>query len=328
MATGLCRAASLAGPHRNARCDASGAISLGMHHESLGSTCDTMGYIHSGPPLMTPASGQFSSSRMSASPQPKPRLSRRTVPRRAMIAFLSIPALARAAPALSQLLASSESSSSVSRNYDAYAPSYNTLDGATAAIPSALGFPALRAAAVGMVSGRVLEVGCGTGANFPLYQQAHRVRDVTAVDVSQGMLYQANRVREGLSGVDIELALGDVVDGLPFSDGEFDSVLDTFSLCVMGNPLAALSEMRRVLSTAPGARAVLAEHTVSSLKPISMYQNVTAGLVAKTSKGCYWNQDVLRLAEMAGFRVVSKQYMLAGTVVLLELCRSDASRGV
>lgn len=248
------------------------------------------------------------------------------VSRRAMIVGLSIPVLSSAASALSpsHSLASAEKSPSIAREYDSYAGSYNSLDGAAATLPSALGFPALRAAAVGMASGRVLEVACGTGANFPLYEHAPRVQDVVAIDVSEGMLALAEGVREKSRGVKIELAKADVVAGLPFKDGEFDSVVDTFSLCVMGDPLAALSEMRRVLGRASGARALLVEHTLSSVKPLALYQNATAAVIAKTSKGCFWNQDVVSLAETAGFRVLSKQYSLAETVVFLELCRSDA----
>jgi methyltransferase OMS1, mitochondrial len=216
--------------------------------------------------------------------------------------------------------------------YDNYADAYDVLDGANAALPSALGFPERRRETVSRASGNVLEVGCGTGANFPIYVKfGVHVTSLTGLDISEGMLARARFVRDSLhhsntssdrQSLRIDLVQGDVA-ALPFDDESFDTVVDTFSLCVFPDPDSSLREMRRVLKKSSQARMLLLEHSISSLGPLATFQNVTASTVARSSKGCFWNQDVARSAERAGLVVVSQNEYLAGTVRLFELRRND-----
>ena len=74
--------------------------------------------------------------------------------------------------------------------YDAYAPTYDALDGGGAA--RALGLDALRADALARCEGDVLELAVGTGLNLRAYD-ANRVKTYTAIDLSPGMLARARR---------------------------------------------------------------------------------------------------------------------------------------
>ena len=65
------------------------------------------------------------------------------------------------------------------------------------------------------------------------------------------------------------LFAGDV-EALPFQDGQFDTVVSTFSLCVFKSPTRALQEIQRVLK--PGGHALLLEHSRSSIAPLAWYQ--------------------------------------------------------
>ncbi|MEV3856700.1 class I SAM-dependent methyltransferase [Streptomyces sp. NPDC050095] len=91
---------------------------------------------------------------------------------------------------------------------------------------------------------RHLDVGCGTGS----VAEAARARGahVTAVDAEPDMV-AATRAR--VPEARVECA---VLPELPFADAEFDAVTANFVLNHVGDPVAALTELRRVLR--PGGR--------------------------------------------------------------------------
>jgi ubiquinone/menaquinone biosynthesis C-methylase UbiE len=86
--------------------------------------------------------------------------------------------------------------------------------------------------------------GCA-GINLPFYNLG-MISQLTAIDISEGMLDEARAKAKmmAISGV-IDLVQGNV-QKLPFEDNTFDSVVDTFSLCVYPDPVQALKEMARV----------------------------------------------------------------------------------
>lgn len=102
-------------------------------------------------------------------------------------------------------------------------------------------------------AGRVLEVGVGTGKNFPYYPA--RV-SITAVDVAEKMLAAA-RQKAARQGLPVALILADVQD-LPFRDDTFDTAVSTFVFCSVPDPSRGLCELRRVVK--PAGRILLLEH--------------------------------------------------------------------
>ena len=124
----------------------------------------------------------------------------------------------------------------------------------------------------------------GTGLNLPYYDFG-RVESLTGLDLSEGMLRQAAGKVTGLgpaAAAKVRLVQGTAAR-LPFGAGEFDTVVLTYVLCVLDDPLGALREITRVCKRE--GRVVLVEQTASDLGPLAAYQRALAPAVRATSKG-------------------------------------------
>jgi ubiquinone/menaquinone biosynthesis C-methylase UbiE len=92
-------------------------------------------------------------------------------------------------------------------------------------------------------------------------------------------------------------------------DHSFDSVVSTFTLCTIPDPVAALEQMRRVLK--PGGKLFLAEHGLSEDPKVQRWQHRLNGIQNFMCGGCNMNRDIRRLVKEAGFEFdeVDRYYM-------------------
>lgn len=98
-----------------------------------------------------------------------------------------------------------------------------------------------------------LEVGVGTGKNFPYYPSGVQI---VGVDLSPRMLMHARRKA---SNRDLSVELHEMdVQNLDFPDHSFDTVFATFVFCSVPEPVDGLRELRRVCR--PSGRLLLLEH--------------------------------------------------------------------
>ena len=97
------------------------------------------------------------------------------------------------------------------------------------------------------LSGRILEVGVGTGRNFPFYPPGS---DVVAIDLSPAMLIRAER-RLSTAAARVELHQMDVTR-LAFPNRRFDAAVATFLFCTLPDELqiAGMRELGRVVRPA------------------------------------------------------------------------------
>jgi ubiquinone/menaquinone biosynthesis C-methylase UbiE len=146
------------------------------------------------------------------------------------------------------------------------------------------------------LSGRVLEIGGGTGSNLAIYGAAVESLTVTEPDMYMLRRLEA-RVREQRPGTCVLRA---PAEDLPFADDTFDAVVSTLVLCGVDDQPRALREIHRVLR--PGGQLVFFEH-VRSADPKAARQQDRMNAINRFVVGCECNRPTLETLRGAGFDV-------------------------
>ncbi|MEV5830164.1 methyltransferase domain-containing protein [Spirillospora sp. NPDC052242] len=116
---------------------------------------------------------------------------------------------------------------------------------------------------------RVLEVGCGVGAQTLHLIDGSPGAELTAVDVSAESLARARaRVTAARPGAAVTWVRADLHD-LPFADGEFDHLFVCFVLEHLPDPVAALAGLRRVLRPGGTLTVIEGDHGSAFFHPDS-----------------------------------------------------------
>jgi ubiquinone/menaquinone biosynthesis C-methylase UbiE len=158
--------------------------------------------------------------------------------------------------------------------------------------------------------GRLLEVGAGTGGNFPFYPEGARA---ACVEPSREMLLRARRKPERPAG---SLLVRGFAEALPFDDGSFDAGLATLVFCSVESPAEGLKELRRVVRA--GGRVVLLEH----VRPAGAlgYAFDALSLLTVALMDDHFNRRTLDEARRAGLEVLKAEGYLLGVLQLI-VCR-------
>lgn len=166
-----------------------------------------------------------------------------------------------------------------------------------------LGVGARRRLLFSRAIGRVLDVGCGYGINFPYLTNAS---EIIGIDFSPVMVAQA-RARLARFSIPVGVREGEA-EALDFPDNSFDTVISSLSTCSFYNPLAALQEIQRVCQ--PAGQILMIEHGRSSWGLIGRYQDRHVQEQIDEG-GCRWNQEPQDLVRQAGLQIVeAKRHFL------------------
>ncbi|MEN3271027.1 methyltransferase domain-containing protein [Pseudonocardia sp.] len=118
---------------------------------------------------------------------------------------------------------------------------------------------------------RVLEVGCGVGAQTVHLVASSPQAHVVAVDIAERSLAQArSRVDAVRPGASVELLRADLHD-LPFADAAFDHLFVCFVLEHLPHPEGALAALRRVLRPGGTLTVIEGDHGSAVFHPDSIH---------------------------------------------------------
>lgn len=162
---------------------------------------------------------------------------------------------------------------------------------------SSPGMDPAREAAGALLTGEVVEIGFGSGANV-----GHYSADVTGVHAvepsSRAWELATDRVRNSAVPITHTSLVGEEI-GLPAAS--MDSALCTFTLCTVNDPDEVLAELARVLR--PGASLVLVEHGLAPSKTMATAQRLLDPVEVRVAGGCHLTRDPVQILNDAGWDV-------------------------
>jgi ubiquinone/menaquinone biosynthesis C-methylase UbiE len=159
------------------------------------------------------------------------------------------------------------------------------------------------------VTGRLLDIGFGTGLSLPHYPPSI---EVVGVDASLSMLRFARQVASQL-GRTVRLVQVDA-EQLAFPDQSFDSVAFNLCLCTIPDPARAIREALRVAR--PGAPMIFLEHVRSHLLPVALLQEALSPAMVGLAHD-HVNRRTADTVRRAGVEVVSIDRWLLGCFNLI-----------
>lgn len=154
---------------------------------------------------------------------------------------------------------------------------------------------------------KILEIGAGTGANFPFYPPC---RQAVAGEISLKMLERAKAKTDF-----IELVQADA-ETLPFAANSFDAAFATLVFCSIPDPEKAFRELNRVVK--PGGRVILLEHVRPKSMTGYLFDLLNVFTVALIED--HFNRQTAEIAAKSGLKIVEIKEKAFGIVNLI-VCR-------
>lgn len=180
-------------------------------------------------------------------------------------------------------------------------------------------FKKIRKALVSKAVGRVLEIGSGTGANFPYYKNA------TQVDAIEPNPLMSERSLKHIKNSRIPIKTFLIgAEKLPFGDNTFDSVVATLVFCTIPEPMVAIKEIERV--SKPGASIFLFEHVKVDQALVGKTQEFLTPFWKKTCDGCHLNRDTLAMLKESNLSILTVESHYKGVFLSIKCSNSKVAQ--
>ena len=150
---------------------------------------------------------------------------------------------------------------------------------------------------VPQATGKVLEIGIGSGLNLPFYN-AEQVAHITGIDPAPEM-WELNSWK---GDIEVNYVQSSAED-LNLENDSFDSIVCTYTLCTIPNAQKALSEIMRVLK--PNGKFIFTEHGLAPDPSVMKTQNRINPYWKRLGGGCNLNRNMEELISESGFKFSS-----------------------
>ncbi|TGM53270.1 class I SAM-dependent methyltransferase [Leptospira adleri] len=157
------------------------------------------------------------------------------------------------------------------------------------------------------LTGKVLEIGSGTGINFPIYSSK---ADVIAIEPSTSMMEKAKERMRSLQNTTAHkenakirmevLGLGDPELESLIPEKSMDAVVFTLVLCTVPDPVYAIRFAKSRLKR--GGKILILEHVKASSKAGQLLQNFLNPFWNRFAQGCNLNRDPSSILKAEGFQ--------------------------
>jgi ubiquinone/menaquinone biosynthesis C-methylase UbiE len=164
-------------------------------------------------------------------------------------------------------------------------------------------FSDLKQSLLGDLSGTVLEIGAGAGANFSYYPKTINWLGIEPNNFMFPYLKE-EAIKHGLNSLEFHQGCA---ENLPISDHSIDTVVSTHVLCSVKDVNLSLQEIYRVLK--PDGKFILLEHIGAELGTINRYfQTIIDPLWQKLFDNCHVQRNPEQLLKIVGFTNIKYRY--------------------
>jgi ubiquinone/menaquinone biosynthesis C-methylase UbiE len=156
------------------------------------------------------------------------------------------------------------------------------------------------------IESRILEVGAGTGLNFPFYPRG-------AQAVASEFSYEMLKIARGKHRPASVHLLQASAEQLPFPNDSFDAAFATLVFCSLPSPREAFMELRRVVR--PGGQVILLEHVRPDGLLGYLFDALSVLTVALLED--HFNRRTAQEANRAGLQLLRVERRMLGIVNLI-----------